>query len=189
LDEEIENMKQFLKVFEESATSRIFDKENAILLFESKNDNDDVVELHSGWKRTLHFKTRPEQLGLDWLAGKKFSNQVPVNITVETTPDRETLFNLSYYELYKEYLLLLAKKRGFGTGRILSKVNGGFTVGLSGHTMFLPNKQSSRKLFRKKTLFSFLSYNSTYGSFVVSQKTAYRKVYKIWTKRLKRIKK
>ena len=182
-------MKQFLELFEESATSRIFDKENTILLFESKNQKDDVIELQSGWKRTLHLKTRPQQLGLDWLAGKKFTNQVPVNITVERTPDSETLFNLSYYELYKEYLLLLAKKRGFATGRVLSNVNGGFTVGAAGHTMFLPNKQSSKKLLHKKALFSFLSYDPTYSSFVVSQKTAYRKIYKIWTKRLKRIKK
>jgi hypothetical protein len=62
-------------------------------------------------------------------------------------------------------------------------------VGAAGHTMFLPNKQSSKKLLHKKALFSFLSYDPTYSSFVVSQKTAYRKIYKIWTKRLKRIKK
>lgn len=186
-------MKPFLEAFEESPTSRIFDKENTILLFESKKDASNTIELTSGWKRTLHLKTRPEQLGLDWLAGlepgKNYTNQVPVNITVERTPDSETLFHLSYHELYKEYLLLLAKKRGFGVGRVLSKVNGGFTVGLAGHTMFLPNKQSSRKLLQKKAVFSFLSYDSTYGSFVVSQKTAYRKIYKIWTKPLKRMKK
>jgi len=182
-------MKSFLEVFEDSATSQRIDKENSILLFDVKSENNGMIELHSGWKRTLHLKTRPEQLGLDWLVGKEKHKQVPLTITVPRTPDSETLFHLSYYELYKQYLLLLAKKRGFATGRVLSSVNGGFTLGLAGHTMFLPNTQASKKLLRKKALFSFLSYDNTYGSFVVSQQNAYRKVYKIWTKRLKRMKK
>ena len=182
-------MKSFLQAFEDSATSRIFDKENSILLFESKNKSNDVIELEGGWKKNLHLKIRPQQLGVDWLHGNNISSQIPLNITVKRTPDSETLFHLSYYELYKEYLLLLAKKRAFTTGRVLSTVNGGFTVGLAGHTMFLPNMQSSKKLLHKKALFSFLSYDSNYGSFVVSQQNAYRKVYKIWTKRLKKMKK
>ena len=185
-------MKSFLEAFQESATSRLFENENNILLFESKNKGTDSVELKSGWKRRLHLKTRPEQLGVDWLAGlaeKEETSKVPVNITVFRTPDSETLFHLSYYELYKQYLLLLAKKRGFAAGRVLSSVNGGLTVGLAGHTMFLPNTQASKKLLHKKALFSFLSYDTNYGSFVVSQQNAYRKIYKIWTKRLKRIKK
>ena len=202
-------MKSFLQAFEESATSRLFEKENNILLFESENKGANTIELRSGWKRRLHLKTRPEQLGVDWLAtinslsvskknndetlahklANKITEKVPLNITVPRTPDSETLFHLSYYELYKQYLLLLAKKRGFATGRVLSSVNGGLTVGLAGHTMFLPNTQASKKLLHKKALFSFLSYDTNYGSFVVSQQNAYRKIYKIWTKRLKRIKK
>jgi len=182
-------MKSFLEAFEDSATSRIIEKENSILLFDLKSKNNDMIELQSGWKRTLHLKARPEQLGKDWLIGKEKHKQVPLSITVPRTPDSETLFHLSYYELYKQYLLLLAKKRGFATGRVLSTVNGGFTLGLAGHTMFLPNTQASRKLLHQRTLFSFLSYDTTYGSFVVSQQNAYRKIYKIWTKRLKRIKK
>ena len=189
-------MKSFLQAFEESATSRLFEKENNILLFESENKGANPIELKSGWKRRLHLKTRPEQLGVDWLANiaqkateDKMTDKVPVNITVPRTPDSETLFHLSYYELYKQYLLLLAKKRGIVAGRVLSSVNGGLTVGLAGHTMFLPNTQASKKLLHKKALFSFLSYDTNYGSFVVSQQNAYRKIYKIWTKRFKRIKK
>ena len=70
-------MKSFLEAFEDSATSRIIDKENSILLFDVKNNNNDMIELQSGWKRTLHLKTRPEQLGVDWLDGKEKHNQVP----------------------------------------------------------------------------------------------------------------
>mgnify|MGYP000495005278 CR=1 FL=1 len=33
-------------------------EENTILLFESKNQKDDVIELQSGWKRTLHLKRK-----------------------------------------------------------------------------------------------------------------------------------
>lgn len=178
-------MKSFLEAFQESATSRIFEKENSILLFEPKNKVNDTLAFKSGWKRLLHLKTRPEQLGVDWLAD--LTNKVPVVITVPRTPDSETLFHFAYYELYKQYLLILAKKRGFATGRVLSTVNGGLTVGLAGHTMFLPNTQASQKLLHKRALLSFLSYDKNYGSFVVSQQNAYRKVYKIWTKRLKRI--
>jgi hypothetical protein len=178
-------MKSFLEAFQESATGRIFEKENSILLFEAKNKVSDSLAFKSGWKRMLHLKTRPEQLGVDWLADP--TDKVPVVITVARTPDSETLFHLAYYELYKQYLLILAKKRGFATGRVLSTVNGGLTVGLAGHTMFLPNTQASKKLLHKRALLSFLSYDKNYGSFVVSQQNAYRKVYKIWTKRLKRI--
>lgn len=178
-------MKSFLEAFQESATGRIFQKENSILLFEAKNKVSDSLAFKSGWKRMLHLKTRPEQLGVDWLADP--TDKVPVVITVPRTPDSETLFHLAYYELYKQYLLILAKKRGFATGRVLSTVNGGLTVGLAGHTMFLPNTQASKKLLHKRALLSFLSYDKNYGSFVVSQQNAYRKVYKIWTKRLKRI--
>ena len=181
------NMKSFLQTFEESATSRMFDKEDSILLFDVKQRNNNALVFQGGWKRTLHLRTRPEQLGVDWL--HDLGNQVPVNITVPHTPDSETLFHLAYQELYKQFLLSLAKKQGFLKGRILSTVNGGFTVGSAGHTMFLPNTQASRKLLHKKALFSFLSYDPTYGSFVVSQQNAYRKIYRIWTKRLKRIKK
>ena len=140
-------------------------------------------------EKNITFKNKTRTVGVDWLDGKEKHNQVPLSITVQRTPDSETLFHLSYYELYKQYLLLLAKKRGFATGRVLSSVNGGFTLGLAGHTMFLPNTQASRKLLNQKALVSFLSYDTTYGSFVVSQQNAYRKIYKIWTKRLKRIKK
>ena len=49
-------MKSFLEAFQESATSRLFEKENNILLFESKNKGTDSVELKSGWKRKLHLK-------------------------------------------------------------------------------------------------------------------------------------
>ena len=54
-------MKSFLEAFQESATGRIFEKENSILLFEAKNKVSDSLEFKIGWKRMLHLKTRPEQ--------------------------------------------------------------------------------------------------------------------------------
>ena len=84
-------MKSFLQAFEESATSRLFEKENNILLFEAENKGENTIELKSGWKRRLHLNTRPEQLGVDWLAKvaqKETEATMKTKVPINSTSDR-----------------------------------------------------------------------------------------------------
>ncbi len=190
-------MKSFAQKYQESLVSRTHHKQNIILatrqdVQSKKNVYDETHEygatytLKSGTKSDVTLRERPKSLGKGWLAAFDYKEKtVPITIELNRTPDNETLYHLAYSDLYKEHLLQVANRGMFVFGRVLCAVGGGYTVGVCGHTMFLPEALwwSKAPTTGELYLFTIISYDEELDSFVVSQTEAYKKAYQMWTHR------